>query len=78
MADVGEGVGGATVEVGVAGVSVGDGVAEGVGAAVGDGDGEAVGDGRIAVEPLGTDVLWLAAGAAHAATRARMRMATTG
>jgi hypothetical protein len=45
----GEGVGGAIVDLGVAGVSVGDGVGEGVGAAVVDCVGEAVDDGRLAV-----------------------------
>jgi hypothetical protein len=80
---VGEGVGDATVGLGVAGVRVGDGVAgvrvgDGVGAAVGDGNGEAVGDGRLAVGVPEAVAPGFAAGAVHAATRARTRSATTG
>jgi hypothetical protein len=71
---VGEGEGGATVGLGVAGVSVGD----AVGAVVGDGDGDAVGDGRLAVGVAGIVGLGLAPGAAHAATTAMTRSATTG
>jgi hypothetical protein len=71
---VAEGADGATVGRGVAGVSVG----EGVGVAVGGGDGEAVGDERLAVVVPEAVVLGLAAGAAHAVTRARTRRATTG
>ena len=74
---VGEDVGGATVGLGVAGASVGDGVDEGVGAVVGDGDGDAVGDGRLAVGVPETAGLGLAAGAPQAATRARIRSAAT-
>jgi hypothetical protein len=70
---VGEGVGGAIVGLGAAGVSVGD----GVGATVGDGDGGAVGDGRLAVGAPETAGLGLAAGAPQAATRARITSAAT-
>jgi hypothetical protein len=70
---VGEGVGGATVGVGVAGVSVCD----GVGAAVGSAEGEAVGDGRLAVGVPETAGLGLAPGAPQAATKATIRSATT-
>jgi len=69
------GVGGATVGLGVAGVSVGDGVWEGVGASVGDGDGDAVG--ILAVGVPETSGLGTAPGAAQAATRARIRSAAT-
>jgi hypothetical protein len=71
---VGEGVGGATVGLGVAGVSVG----EDVGAAVGDEGGDAVGDGRLAVGVPETAGLGLAAEAPQAATRTMTRSATTG
>jgi hypothetical protein len=71
VAGVGEGVGGATVGLGVAGASVGD----GVGVAAGTADGEAVGDGRLAVGVPKTVGLGLAAGAAQAETRARIRSA---
>jgi hypothetical protein len=76
-AGVGEGDGGTIVGLGVAGVSVGDGVSEGVGAADGDGKGDAVGDGRLAVGVPETAGLGLAAGAPQAATRARIRSAAT-
>ena len=70
MVGSGEGVGGATVGLGVAGVSVGD--------AVGEAIGDAVGDGRLAAGVPDTAGLGLAAGAAQAATRARIRSATIG
>jgi hypothetical protein len=81
VAGAGEGVGGAIVGLGVAGVSVGDG--DRVGAIVGDGspadaigDSSVVGDGRPGVgESAG---LGLAAGAAQAATSMMIRSATTG
>ena len=76
MVGVGDGVGGAMVGRGVAGVSVGDSVGEDVGAA--DAEGDAVGDARLAVGVPETEGLGLAAGAAHAATRARIRSATIG
>ena len=82
MVGFGEGVGGATVGLGVAGVSVGDGIDEGVAAADCDGDadavGDAVGDGRLPVGVPGTAGLGLAAGAPQAATRARITSAATG
>jgi hypothetical protein len=65
---------GAMVGLGVAGLSVG----EGVGAIVGDTEGDAVGDGRAAVGATETDGLELMAGPAHAATRTRIRSAATG
>lgn len=71
------GVGGATVGLGVAGVSVGDGVGEDVGAGVGGCDGEAVGEGRLAVGLPEAVALGLAAGPAHAETRATTMSATT-
>jgi hypothetical protein len=63
---VGDGEGGAVVGLGVAGVSVGSGIREGVGA------------GRLAVGVPETAGLGLAAGALHPATRTRIRSATTG
>jgi hypothetical protein len=73
VAGVAEGVAGAIVGLGVAGLSVRDGVEEGVG----DEDGEPVGDGRFAAGVPEAVALGLAAGAAHAATKARTRSATT-
>jgi len=75
---VGEGVGGTTVGLGVAGVRVGDGVAADVGAVAADGEGEAVGDGMLAVGAPEAFSLGIAAGPAHAATRASTMSATTG
>jgi hypothetical protein len=72
-----DGEGGAIVGLGVAGVSVGSGVGEGVGATDGDGAGHAVGDGTLAVGEPDTSGLGTAAGAAQAATRARIRSAAT-
>ena len=74
------GAGGATVGLGVGGVmdGDGDGVDDGVGGVVGEGDGETDGEGRFAVEAPGPVAFGLAAGAAHAATRARIRSATAG
>jgi hypothetical protein len=75
---VGEGVGGATVGLGVTGASVADGVGEGVGAAEGGAEGEAVGDGKLGVGVPETAGLGLAAGAAQAAIRTRIRSPTNG
>jgi hypothetical protein len=74
---IGLGVGGTTVGLGIAGVRVDDGVADGVGAAVGVCDGEAVG-GRLAVGAPEAVSLGIAAGPAHAAARASTMSATTG
>jgi hypothetical protein len=68
-----DGEGGAIVGLGVAGVSVGN----GVGATDGDGEGHAVGDGTLAVGGPETSGLGTAAGAAQAATKARIRSAAT-
>jgi hypothetical protein len=75
---VGEGVGCTTVGLGVAGVSEGDAVADGVGRVVGDVSGEAVGDARLALGAPEAVALGIAAGPAHAATRASTMSATTG
>ena len=82
MVGAGEDEGGAIVGLGVAGVSVGDGDGDGVGAVVGavvsDRDGDAVEDGMFVIEVPEAVGLRLAAGAAHAATRATTKSATTG
>jgi hypothetical protein len=80
----GEGVGGATVGRGVAGVSVGDAVGEAIGDAVGatvggcDGEGEGVKEVMLAVGVPETAGPGLEAGAPHAATKARIMTATSG
>jgi hypothetical protein len=74
---VGDGVGGASVGPGVAGSRVGHGLGDGVAVAVGAGEPTAVADGWPAVGELETAGLGLAAGAAHAATRVRIRSVAT-
>jgi hypothetical protein len=71
---VGEGDGGATVGLGVAGASVGD----EVGVAVGGGSvADGVGDGKLGVGEPEIVGLGLAVGEPHAATRATIRSAAT-
>ena len=74
MLGVGEGDGGATVGLGVAGTGVGDGVGATVGAGpVADG----VGDWKLGVGEPGIVGLGLAAGEPHAATRTTIKSAAT-
>ncbi len=91
MVGVGDGVGGVSVGLDVAGTSFGDGVGgvsvglgvagtsvgDGVGVAVGAAAGDADGDGRLAAGVTETAWLGLAVGALQPATRARIRSATT-
>ncbi|HET9613848.1 MAG TPA: hypothetical protein VFP22_03460 [Candidatus Limnocylindrales bacterium] len=75
---MGKGDGGATVELGVAGVTVGDCVAEDVGDDVGAVDRDAVGNGRLAVGEPESAGVGVAPGAPQAATIATIRSAAIG
>jgi len=78
VAGAGEGVGRVIAGLGVAGMTIEDGVGKDVGVAVDDGKEEAVGDGRLTVDASEAAGLGRVAGALQAETRARISNAAIG